>query len=247
MKYLISIAYLICSLVSLANNDFNEGNAAYKDQRYEDAVEAYQKIVDDGLESPELYYNLGNAYFKLNDLAHAKLYLEKAHKLAPNDEDIIYNLDSIANPALLDKTEIIPAKGINAAMVSVVASKGKNFWSWTAILLCGFGFLSLCAFLFVGTSKLKQIAFYSGITAIVLGIVAIGLAYFHKNHLNSHEKGVIMSESVEILNEPSANAEMLFELHEGTTVEIIEENNEWYRIEIDKLQGWMSKEDLEQI
>lgn len=247
MRSLIGIILLLSSLVSFANDDFNEGNAAYKDQRYEDAVEAYQKIVDDGFESPELYYNLGNAYFKLNDLAHAKLYLEKAHKLAPNDDDISYNLDSIANPALLDKTEIIPAKGINGAMVSVVASKGKNFWSWVAILLCGFGFLSLIAYLFVGTTKLKQIAFYSGITSIVIGIIAVGLAYFHKSHLNNHDKGVIMSQTVEILNEPSTNAEMLFELHEGTTVEIVEENDEWYRIEIDKLQGWISKQDLEQI
>ena len=86
---------------------FEEGNAAYNEGLYEQALEKYNQVVEFGLESASLYYNMGNAYYKAKDYPHAILYYEKALKLDPSNEDIHTNLE-IANLAIVDKIEPIP-------------------------------------------------------------------------------------------------------------------------------------------
>ena len=79
----------------------------YADANYDSAAMAYQKVLDEGYHSAELYYNLGNSFYKQNQIPSAILYYEKAKKLAPTDEDIVYNL-GIANSMIADKIEKVP-------------------------------------------------------------------------------------------------------------------------------------------
>ena len=87
---------------------YKKANEQYKKAQYQDAVKSYTQIVDDGCKSEAVYFNLGNAYFKLGDISSALLYYEKAHKLAPGDEDINFNI-YFANSKTPDKVEPAPA------------------------------------------------------------------------------------------------------------------------------------------
>lgn len=91
-------------------SSWQSANQFYSDGNYEDAVNQYESILNSGYESSELYFNLGNAYFKLNQIPSAILYYEKARKLAPEDEQINFNL-SLANSRIVDKME--PLRGIS--------------------------------------------------------------------------------------------------------------------------------------
>ena len=96
MKKLFVIILLFISVFSFADDNtilLEKGNKAYNDKFYQEAINNYLNVIKNGLESPSLYYNLGNAYFKKEEYAAAILYFEKAKKLNPNDEDILYNLN----------------------------------------------------------------------------------------------------------------------------------------------------------
>ena len=84
-----------------------DANQSYSDGDFQEAVEWYEQVLANGYEAPQLYYNLGNSYFKSNNLPAAILNYERAKRLAPNDEDITFNL-KLANLKTLDKTEPIP-------------------------------------------------------------------------------------------------------------------------------------------
>ena len=105
---LIIIAVVVSTLgMAQSNNWFEEGNAAYNEGDYEQALALYGNIEESGLESAELYYNMGNTYYKMKKYPMSILYYEKALKLAPGDEDIRTNLE-IANLAVVDKINVLP-------------------------------------------------------------------------------------------------------------------------------------------
>ncbi len=245
MKVLIlTIWILLTGFMSWANSDFDKGNKAYKEQNYELAAESYEKLIEAGKESSELYYNLGNTYYKLDSLGKSKYYFEKALKLDPNNEDLQYNIDSIANPSLLDNVQYSESKGIKKAVYSVILGHSKNFWSTLGLILWISGFGLLGIYWFVKKRLLQMIGFYSAITCILVALIAITFTFMHKSHLQNHQKAVVMKSEVDILTEPSDNAEMIFQLHEGTTIELIDENKDWCRIEVDNQQGWVLKKHL---
>ncbi len=243
MRLLLIISIFLSGFLH-AHPDFDAGNKAYKEKDYAKAAESYEKLVKSGKESPELYYNLGNTYYKLDSLGKSKYYFEKALKLDPNNEDLQYNIDSIANPSLLDNIQYSESKGIKKAVYSIILGHSNNFWSNLSLILWITGFILLAIYWFVKKRKFQMLSFYSGVTILSLALIAITFAFLHKSYVQNHQKAVVLKPEVEILSEPSDNAEMLFELHEGTTVELIDLNNEWCRIEVDNQQGWVLKKHL---
>jgi len=172
------------------------------------------------------------------------LYLEKARKRAPHNADINYNLDSIVTPSTFDNVSINTSKGIGSAIGSVARLKSVNFWSWLAFILCLCGFSSLIAYRILKAVKFKKITFYTGISILFIGLLCFGASYLHRSYLAQNNLAVIMINKSMVMSEPSDNSENLFELHEGTTVNIIDSNTEWMRIEVNQKQGWMLKEGL---
>jgi len=103
--YAVLLVLMALQVIGQENNALiTEGNKAYADGLYNNAISSYTKVLDEGYESADLYYNLGNACFKTDDLASAILYYEKALKLSPNDDDIVFNLN-VANSRITDKIE----------------------------------------------------------------------------------------------------------------------------------------------
>jgi tetratricopeptide (TPR) repeat protein len=123
----ILILLLLFTGICWSQTDFDEANKAYKKGNYEKATQLYQKIVDSGLESCDLYYNLGNAYFKQDSLANAIFYYEKALLISPNDKDIQNNL-AFAKSKTIDAIEELPKVGFNKLMHEFTGSFHYNTW-----------------------------------------------------------------------------------------------------------------------
>jgi len=224
---------------------FKEGNKLYEDHNYEGAVNSYNNLIEDYY-SPELFLNLGNAYYKLDDIPNTVLYYEKALKLKPGDVNILHNL-KLANTKVSDKNKVNDSVRLNDWFFTWVSS-APNYWAYNSVYLFFIGSLLLILFLFSKSKKLKKLTFYTGVIAIVLGITSVVISSFHKSKLTAIENAIIFKPSIDLMSEPTENSSVSFVLHEGTKVKILDETELWFEIRFgDGKIGWLQKEFVETI
>ena len=248
MKGFIPLILLTCFTLGLAaqNNAalLDSANAAYAKNKFPEAAAYYEKVLDSGYESSEVYYNNGNAQYRNKNLPLAILNYEKARKLAPADEDIAYNL-KLVNEKLVDKIEVIPTLFLKDWWSSFLQLLPEKTWSLTCLLLFWIGISGLLVY-FISKSRLsKQIGFTSGILFLILsfGIFFVAQKNFDRN--NSHTEGIIFSLSVNIKGSPSDQGTNLFILHEGTKVGIEQINADWTEIKLPNgNRGWLKSKDI---
>ena len=219
---------------------FNEGNKQYEEHNYEAAITSYKRLCEE-FYSPELFLNLGNSYFKLNDTPNTILYYEKALKLSPGNLNILHNL-KLANKRVSDKKKDNDSVRLNDWFF-IWISNAPNYWSYNSVYLFIIGSLLFILFLFSKSRKLKKLTFYTGSIALVLGIFSIVIAGFHKNNLTAIEEAIIFKPSIDLMSEPTENSSISFVLHEGTKVTILDATELWYEIRFnDGKIGWLQKE-----
>lgn len=223
---------------------FEEGNAAYNEGSYEKALDKYNLIIEAGLESASLYYNMGNTYYKMKDFPHAILYYEKALKLDPGNEDIKTNLQ-IANLAIVDKIEPIPQSFILRwwnALKSLFAVDG---WAWVSI--ASFAMLLCCLFLFLMARRIawRKLGFFAGILLLLVLALSVVFSIEKSHDLNHQDEAIVMTPTVTAKSSPSVTSVDLFVLHEGTKVRILDSTEEWSKIKIaDGSVGWLPVKDM---
>lgn len=242
---------MLLPLSGYAANDngrlWTEANDAYSMGQYEGALDSYRQIEDSGYQSYKLFYNMGNAYYKLGENGKAILYYEKALKLDPSGADALNNLQ-IAKLQTLDKIEVLPELIITTWTKDVRNLMSSDSWAYLAV-----GFLVLMMFLllmfkFAPTSGKRKFSFVLACVAFLLAIFSILFATSLKANANSEDTAIVMVPVSNIKSAPNSTGNNLFILHEGSKVEILEEAGQWCRIEIsDGRQGWMQKGDLEVI
>jgi tetratricopeptide (TPR) repeat protein len=248
-KFLI---ILIISLpFTLSGNDnmllMEEAAKSYNAENFSQAAELYLKVIDNGYESSGLYYNLGNTYFKMGDMPSALLYFEKARKLNPADEDIIFNIQ-IANSRIVDKIDPVPdlfwVRWWNGLLYSFTADQ----WGWITLVTFTLIFVLLLFFLLSTAIWLKKVTFWSGIVMIALFIASFFLANEkYKTFRNDHE-AIIFTPTLTVKSSPSDSGIDLFVIHEGTKVKLTDQVGEWFRIEIaNGSVGWVQKESFKKI
>jgi len=250
LKYIIVVIFQIIavymqamtpdSLIVTANNAYNQG-------LYDSALNTYDQVIKEGVESGELYYNIGNAYYKNNDVASAILYYEKARKLLPNDEDISYNL-SIANSMIVDKIEKVP---------ELFYYRWWNFFynaldadAWTIFALISFSFLIVTIGLFIISKKrqYRKLSFYIGILFLLITIATFSLASQKYYYNIEHKEAIVFISSITVKSSPTQNAVDLFVIHDGTKVRIIDRIDNWVEIKIQNGSvGWLPEESLKEI
>ena len=224
-----------------------EGNKAYSDGLYSDAVSLYNQVVDAGYEAPELYYNLGNAYFKLNDLPHAILWYERAYLLDPGNEDIRFNLN-VANNKIADKIDPLPVLFYirwYQAVVSLFPVKG---WAVQTIL---FFILTLAAVtLYFGTHRLlfRKTGFWAGILFLVLTLFTLLFSISGYQKMKGIHEAIIFDPTITVKSSPDEKSIDLFVLHEGTKVQLLDKIGAWYEVRIiNGSVGWLPETGLEEI
>ena len=225
---------------------WNAGVNAYSSGQWNEAVEAWSSLLDLGIENAPLYYNLGNAWYKENDMAHAILCYERALKIDPSYSDAAYNLE-FARAGIQDKIVEVPAFFLTRWVESLGHLVSSNVWVAIAFI-----FLVLCAgmvlmFLLARSSAASKAGFITAIVSLVLSVSAFALAGVQKAGYNRADSAVVMSPVCSVRSAPSGtNAKDLFVLHEGTKVEIVDRVGEWINIELsDGRQGWMLSSDIE--
>ncbi len=218
---------------------FVKGNRLYEAGTFQEAVHYYQQLVDTGYQDPALFYNLGNTHFRLNNLADAILYYEKAAKLNPADADVQANL-RLANLRITDRIEPIPAFFIQSWWHRLLLSGSLSAWSAAGVLCWLAGFACLVIYLFAYRPAVKRAFFYSGLAVLSVAMLLLMIAYSQHRYLDSRHEAIIFRGKVPVKSAPSTGEKTLFVIHEGTKVRVAERANGWWRVTLPNgHEGWI--------
>lgn len=223
---------------------FEQGKEHYKAEAYQEAIAVWMRILDSDQHSAALYYNLGNAHYKLNQIGPSVYYYEKALQLSPGNSDIKNNL-AFAQNATVDAIEPLPETVFQSWNRKISGLFSYDGWAWLAVLACiGFVVLFL-GYYFSYSERKKRILFASSMGCILITLVALSLAFKTYNDAGKDQPAIVFAESSEVKSEPTLGSAPAFTLHEGTKVQILETDDDWVRIRIaDGKDGWMPLEDL---
>ena len=215
----------------------------FEKSKYSEAIRFYNEIIKEGKTSWKLHYNLGNAYFKNNQLGSAIYHYELANKLSPNNSDIKTNL-SLANTKLIDKIESKDNFFFANIKGSILGLFSINGWAWLSITISTLMSISFTLFYFSKKPSARRFLFWTG---ILLFTFLIGSMMFGFSSLNIEKKennGIILSKVCKVINSPNSNS-VSFSLHEGTKVAILEKNGEWVAIQLSNgNEGWVKRNEL---
>ncbi|WP_294589744.1 tetratricopeptide repeat protein [uncultured Phocaeicola sp.] len=225
-----------------------EADKAYQENRFEQAIKLYEEILATEGESADIYYNLGNSYYKNKDIAKAVLNYERALLLNPGDADIRFNLDMARNKTTDQITpahEIFIMTWINA----LVNLMSESAWASVGIVLFILFLIGAVFYIFGNRIFVKKIGFVGGVICLALSICANICASRQKGELIDRIGAIIMEPTVSIKSTPNESGTDLFVLHEGTKV-FIEDNSmkEWKEVRLeDGNKGWVKTKSIELI
>lgn len=249
-KKITAILFVFFSLSLIAQDAaiiFEKANKAYRNAYYEEALSAYHQIDSLGWQSSDLYYNLGNTYYKLNQIAPSIFYFEKALLLDPNNEDIKQNL-AFAQRMTIDAFESLPKSIFQKFNESIIYPVNHNIWARISIV---FAFMVGIFFLFYyfsqNTNK-KRLFFTISLVSIGLFLMSMSFVIKAKHFHNHNKPAIVFSSKVSVKSEPNTSASEAFELHEGTKIHILETIDHWHKIKlVDGKIGWLKNESLQKV
>tara|TARA_Y100000758_G_scaffold178488_1_gene126921 strand:+ start:776 stop:1555 length:780 start_codon:yes stop_codon:yes gene_type:complete len=233
--FAINIIWIVSTSILSAQinveNIFSQANELYNKGSYIEAINNYKEIIKNDFHSAELYYNLGNAYYRLDSIASSVYYYEKALQLNPNDREIIDNLELI-NKTLVDEIDPITIPLIESILNRVSNIFYFETWGYISIF---FSFLIVALFLsyyFANSSRVKRLTFVLlCISSIFMLVSLINGNKGYNNYINN-EYAVIYSYETDLKIEPNYRSETLFMLHEGTKIQVLENYNNWIKIRL---------------
>ncbi|OQA00353.1 MAG: hypothetical protein BWY70_00730 [Bacteroidetes bacterium ADurb.Bin408] len=214
---------------------------AYADGQYHYAIELYDSILKQGYTSAALYYNIGNAYFKTNQMPYAIWYYEKARKLAPGDESINFNLN-LANTLITDKIDALPKLFYVRWWQSTYGLFNTDTWAKISIILVFLIFIFLAFFLIARSVTFKKLSFFLTLTFFILAIFTLIFAGKQYSETYKQQSAIVFSPRITAKSSPDENSIDLFVIHEGTKVIIQDNLGEWCEIKLANGNvGWIKK------
>lgn len=224
-----------------------KGNKAYSQGNYQEAVQFYKNVADKGFEAPELYYNLGNSYFKMNDFPGAILWYERAKRLDPSNEDIIFNLN-VANTKISDKIEPLPEMFYQRWFRTVVQLTSIDGWAKFGVILFIIALFCGVLYLASGALVIRKIGFGVGIVLIITAIFSFLFSWSGYSRKQSTSEAIIFTPTITVKSSPDDKSTDLFVVHEGTKITILDHIGNWYEIRIaNGSVGWLPATVLEKI
>ena len=246
MKNLLYILSFLFSLGLFAQSDalFKQGNALYNEGKYAEAIQKYDAILNTKKHSADLYYNLANAHYKLNNIAPSIFYYEKALQLAPKDKDIKNNL-AFAKNMTVDAIGVVPEVGFSKLFKSITHSMSFDAWAKTAVVLVFLFVILFLIYYFAYTTVRKRLTFVGSTISLILLCVSLVFA-FQKYALDKKDKpAIVFAQETQVKSEPNLRREESFRLHEGTKVQVIDSVDNWRKIKLsDGKTGWLASEDI---
>jgi tetratricopeptide (TPR) repeat protein len=231
---------ILISTSVIANNDLQvRAEKAYSNKDYKQAISLYESILKEGSTSYKLHYNLGNAYFKNNELGKAIYNYELANKLQPNNKDVKTNL-KIANEKTIDKIESKENFFIIAIKSGLVNALSTTGWAWFSIFSL-IGCLTFAFLFFVSNQLLlKRIGFFLSAISFIVFIASMVLGFSALEDKKEVNFAIVTNRESKIHEEPNVTSKTKFSLHEGTKVGVLETNPEWTNIKLENgNEGWI--------
>lgn len=225
----------------------NNADTEYQKGNYQQAIRDYEEILKNG-ESAEIYFNLGNAYYRTDNITKAVLNYERARLLSPGDDDINFNLQ-FARSKTIDKITPESEMFFITWYKSLVNFTSVDNWAKTGILCIVMALLLVLLYLFGPQLMLRKIGFFGGLAFFVIFLLSNLFAFQQKQALDNRTGAIIISPSVNIKKTPAKNSADQFVLHEGTRVDIIDKGmTDWRCIRVgDGREGWIETKAIEEI
>ncbi|MDR2414150.1 MAG: tetratricopeptide repeat protein [Odoribacteraceae bacterium] len=224
-----------------------EAARAYQEGNHARAAELYNEILETGVESVTLYYNLGNCYYKQNEIARAILNYERALLLDPRDEDVIYNLE-MARRATVDKINVLPLFFLVEWYNAVVTALTADQWGYFSVFLflCFLGAIAL--FFHATTVAFRKGGFVVALVALFLSLSSVWFAAKQYRRETVRDQAIVMTPSVVVRGAPDPSGTELYVVHEGLKITVIDSLGQWYNIRLaDGNVGWVPRADIESI
>ena len=249
MKMTLYILSFLLSLSFFAQNDvvFDKANTLYNEGKYADAISQYESILATRNHSAALYFNLGNAHYKLNNIGPSIYYYEKALLLAPNDADIKNNL-AFAENAKVDAIESLPKTIFYKWYHTISDVLTFDGWAYSTVLFSICFMLFFLIYYFSYSERIKRLFFAAATFSIVFIGMSLSMAYSIYDDAIKNQPAIIFAESIEVREAPNLGSEISFTLHEGTKVQILDTVNQWKEIKLtDGKIGWIENEDIKEL
>ena len=247
----LAVLLLSLSLPAAAQNDvsslWEKAGEAFADGQWQNALNYYQMIEGENLESANLYYNIGNTYFKLGDNAHAILYFERALKLDPAHADAANNLD-ILRQTTLDKIDEVPDFILVSWFRSFRQGLSANAWAWITLGLFLLAGILLTLFRNTASPAFRKISFILACVFFVLMIFTFIFSLLQKRAVTRADSAIVTAPVCSVKSSPAEGGKTVFVLHEGTKVRLLDNVGDFSKIEIsDGRQGWAGTSTFEVI
>jgi len=246
MKNIVYIILLV-SQVFFAQSEFAKGNDLYKNGKYEQAIDAYTSELTAKKQSAELYFNIGNCYYKLNKVAPAIYNYEKALVLNPNDADIATNL-RFAQKRTVDEIKVVPKVGFAKLLRDFTAIYHYNTWAWISVAFSALFLLSFLGYYFSALTLNKRLFFFGMFLMLLMLLISVASAIFEKSHFKNERPAIVFAEMTDVRSEPQNKGASVVILHEGTKVFVKETVDNWKKIQLtDGSEGWIDSNAIREV
>ncbi len=247
-KIATTVLILFCigsiSFAGTSTTDISKARNLYDKGDYKGALEIYERIEKQGLEAFELYYNMGNAHYKLNNVAGAILYYERAKQINPSDEDLLFNLE-FAQSKITDRIKSLPDWGFYKSFLGLFST---DSWAVVSVVLFFVALSGLFLFFYLSSVSQKKIGLSMAIIALILSGLTLLFASQRKSLIDNSEYAIVFQPSVTVNSTPGDSGTELFVIHEGLRVEVLETSGSYIKIKLaDGNVGWVKSDTVKKI
>lgn len=245
--FFVSLLFCLSFTVVAQSQVLNQANEMYKAGNYQMAATLYEQVLAKEGIAPEVYYNLGNAYYRTNEVGRSILNYERALRLSPNYDDALFNLQ-LAEQRVVDNIIQTPTFFLGRWISNLIKLLSSNQWFYVSIAVFFVCLISLFLFIFGNTRGLRKSTFYVAMVLLTVTILTAVFSGVRKEQLLNHHQAIVMAPIVVAKSSPDRSGTDLFQLHEGTKVVIKSTLGSWVEIKIGNGSiGWVELKSIEKI
>ncbi|MEM6343856.1 MAG: tetratricopeptide repeat protein [Bacteroidota bacterium] len=229
---------------------FAAANAAYLNDRYDQAAERYLALIKEGYSSASLHYNLANAQYQLKRIGSAVLHYEKALRLDPSNVEIEHNLN-LARASITDNPDAVSDLAILEQGERFYRVQSATFWAICSLVVIWLSYFAGAWFLRSRRGSQRRVTFFGGISLAVISVALLWISLQKRSTEKDSGQAIVMLSTVSLRDAPNGAQEVMI-LREGYRVRILDQLQEWQQVEITNTDGsenvgWVKEEALAKI
>ncbi len=249
LLYFILLILLLLTTISAQSPEdiMRNANIAYQNENWDQAIQGYEKLVNQNFESAALYYNLGNAYFKSGVIGKSILNYERALKLEPGDDDIQFNL-RLAKTRTIDRIKEVPQLFILEWWDLLITSVSVSTWALIVLIFYVLLLIAIGIYLLSQNISFQKISVYGGVVSFIALFLSLIILFAAYSREVSTDHGIVTTDLVNVKVSPTRDSSDAFVVHEGLKFEIEDQLDNWVKIKLaDGKVGWMPNNAFEKI